>query len=257
MDDFKIIQVLHENHNIKTKILLCERDNEQYIMKVLNNENLKDLELYIHTTLKHVKLIKYITHFNDGVYTRIILEKANADLLDLVTSHAVVSLPEVSYIVRQILEFLRYLHTQNIAHVDIKPENVVLFEKNKIKVIDFGLARKIGDLQLYAIGTPDYMPPEIKLLHEKLEPTTITNKIDVWCLGCLAYELVFKTAPPSVLPGFVKMETQLINQNFNKILHVHYFVDFLKQTLKFAPEDRQSVKELLNHPFITNVSFVQ
>lgn len=81
---------------------------------------------------------------------------------------------------------LKYLHSQRIIHRDIKPENILLDSDFNVKLCDFGWACYLSeDEQRNSIcGTYEYMSPEI--LHSQSH----TEKVDIWCLGILLYEML-------------------------------------------------------------------
>ena len=60
---------------------------------------------------------------------------------------------------------VEYLHSLNIVHLDLKPENIVCVDEDsfQIKVVDFGLARRLDDNQATCVmqGTPDFVSPEV------------------------------------------------------------------------------------------------
>jgi serine/threonine protein kinase len=91
-------------------------------------------------------------------------------------------------IMEQLLTGLSGMHKKNIAHLDLKHENVVL--KNKlsdgvnIRIIDFGLSGKIGD-KVTTRGTPGYVAPEVIGRTFK-----ITDKNDIWAVGIMIMELL-------------------------------------------------------------------
>ena len=95
------------------------------------------------------------------------------------------SMNKVRDIGKQILLAIKYLHSQNVVHHDIKPDNIV-FSKNleKIKLIDFGLATKSFNYTRKVTrigGNLRYICPEqIKNI--------ITKKSDIWSFGCLLLE---------------------------------------------------------------------
>ena len=86
---------------------------------------------------------------------------------------------------------LGYLHDRNIVHRDIKSENIIVQENGYIKLIDYGLSRKIqeDELTMSFCGTADYLAPETirKLGSDKA--------IDWWALGILMYELIIGKSP--------------------------------------------------------------
>lgn len=244
IDDFTILQTMHENTIQNSKILLATLNDiptPKYIIRAIDNQRIQDLELKIHTTLKHRKLIKYITHFKDKEFTYIVLEHAPIDLLDYVQTHTLTT-PQIAYIVRQVLEVIHYLHHNNIAHMDIKPENIVIFPNYKIKLIDFGFAKEFNTKLKTPLGTLEYFSPEMtKLNDEKIDSITVSGNTDIWCIGCFTYELTFNKPVPR----------KNISDHINKLNHPNkHLTDFLNQTLlKQTP-----IKQLLTHSFITHYS---
>ena len=109
-------------------------------------------------------------------------------------------------IVTQITEALVEAHKVGIIHSDIKPENIMITGKKKIKVLDFGLARPINSAfvsdysdQLFdcnfvtmpglLVGTAAYMSPE------QIKSNPLTNSTDIWSLGVLFYEMAVGKHP--------------------------------------------------------------
>ena len=86
----------------------------------------------------------------------------------------------------QIALAVDFLHSQNLAHWDIKPENIVLDAEFNCKLCDFGWSCKIDhdEQRTTVCGTYEYMSPEI------VNQSYHTNKVDIWCLGMLLYEML-------------------------------------------------------------------
>lgn len=94
----------------------------------------------------------------------------------------------------QILDGVEYLHNNNIAHLDLKLENIMVFN-NHIKIIDFGEAMvyKMNDKQILykgIHGTECCMPPE--MIQRKLYKP---DKVDIWCCGILLYNIINPHVP--------------------------------------------------------------
>ena len=91
---------------------------------------------------------------------------------------------EAKSIIKQILEGLDYLHSNDIAHRDIKLENILLNSQKAIKIIDFGfslITPKNRPLDIFC-GTPSYMAPE--LIARK---NYFGHLVDIWALGVLLF----------------------------------------------------------------------
>jgi len=109
----------------------------------------------------------------------------------------------------QIAEALAEAHSMGIVHRDIKPENIMINSKGRIKVMDFGLAKLKGSMNLTktgsTVGTARYMSPE------QIEGSEIDQRSDIWSFGVVLYEMI--TGFP---PFRGEYETALMYQILNE-----------------------------------------
>jgi predicted Ser/Thr protein kinase len=101
----------------------------------------------------------------------------------------------------ELCQALQFAHREGVIHRDIKPENVLLDGAGRVKLTDFGLAKRINtdSTQLtqtnYAVGTPHYMAPE-----QLEQPTEIDQRVDVYSMGVLLYEMLTRELPIGRFP---------------------------------------------------------
>ncbi|MBL8148522.1 MAG: protein kinase [Blastocatellia bacterium] len=98
--------------------------------------------------------------------------------------------------VKVIAEAVNYAHERGIVHRDLKPSNILIDKRGKIKIGDFGLAKRVeSDTKVTAtgaiVGTPSYMSPEQALGKREL----IGTRSDVYSLGAILYELLTARPP--------------------------------------------------------------
>ncbi|CAO1302784.1 unnamed protein product [Diamesa serratosioi] len=154
--------------------------------------------------------------------------------------------------VREVLKALEYLHRRAVAHLDIKPQNILLNTNNLedgLKLCDFGFSRAVQGNNVCEIqGTADYVAPEV-LQYEPLSLNT-----DIWSVGVLTYVLLTGYSP---FGGDSKQETFLNISKCNLTFPEELFegvsddaIDFIKSTLRIRPCERLDVFECLNHKWL-------
>ncbi len=97
-------------------------------------------------------------------------------------------LSEALHLAIQIARGLGFAHEHGITHRDVKPANVVITRRGQAKILDFGVAKLLGETGLTrpgsVIGTPAYMSPE------QARGTGLDHRTDLWSLGVLLYEML-------------------------------------------------------------------
>jgi len=152
-------------------------------------------EMKILEKLDHPNIVKLYAAFDTRRH--VVLEMENIQGLSLhgfLKTHSNRRLDELEAkrIFRQIVNGISYCHSKSIAHRDIKLENLLLDEKNNIKIIDFGFSTCMPNTKKIRIfcGTPSYMSPEIVTRKEYAGPPA-----DIWALGVLLYAMLCGTFP--------------------------------------------------------------
>ncbi|MCP5463986.1 MAG: protein kinase [Deltaproteobacteria bacterium] len=115
---------------------------------------------------------------------------------DLVTVCKNKSILEIEELFVQALRALNYLHSRQVLHLDIKPENILVSLKNKdhpqIKIIDFGFANLKSKAM---VGSPAYMAPEMINRATQDSEISLDGRTDLYSLACTFYEAFTGTIP--------------------------------------------------------------
>ncbi|XP_043277827.1 death-associated protein kinase 1-like isoform X2 [Venturia canescens] len=160
---------------------------------------------------------------------------------------------EAAHVVRQVLMALSHLHSHQVAHLDIKPENILLSTPPpmpSIKLIDLGLSHRLvpGSEHRALFGTPEFVAPEIV----NYEPLSLGT--DLWAVGVLTYILLSGASP---FLGEDKQETyanvaacqyQFDDEYFGAVTEIAK--DFIRSLLIKDPKERGSAESCLEHPWI-------
>ncbi|XP_072503389.1 death-associated protein kinase 2-like isoform X5 [Notamacropus eugenii] len=172
-------------------------------------------EVEILQQLQHPHIMQLHDVFICQVQMVLVLELIQGgEFFDFVAEKESLSEPEASDFLLQLLDGLVYMHSLNISHFDLKPENIMLHQKDvikpKIKIIGFGMSQKIERNMCLdsRCGIPEYVAPEVI----KLEPLTVVA--DMWSVGVITYILERMTSTQALLHPWIKPLT--IKQERNR-----------------------------------------
>ena len=165
--------------------------NRTAAIKILHQKEMGDRfrnEAYIQSSVSHPNIARLYEYLVTGETACIIMEFVEGDPLDVyLHRRGKLSNQETENIVKQIAAALAYLHSKDILHRDIKPQNFKVQPNGIITMLDFGIAKNKYTPKLtqqgYMVGTTEYMAPE--QFRQQVE-----KKSDIWSLGVLAYELI-------------------------------------------------------------------
>uniref|UniRef100_A0A8C7YUP4 Protein kinase domain-containing protein n=1 Tax=Oryzias sinensis TaxID=183150 RepID=A0A8C7YUP4_9TELE len=218
-------------------------------------------------------LVKFVESFKYKKYTCIAFEVLDQSLLDFMEKRDFhpLTVEEIRTIAWQLVVALKGLKSVNLVHCDIKLDNIMLVdhvsEPFRVKLIDFGLAEKIGHMRTGAtMQNICYRAPEVIL------GLPLDQSVDLWTVGYILFVLYTGSfihgwdADYNILRAMVKMQGRLVEDNIpfwschqlihscldkTKLKEVEQFVDLLKRMLMVDPSKRISPSEALQHPFFT------
>jgi serine/threonine protein kinase len=160
----------------------------------------------------------------------------------------------------QIGEGLRYLHSQNVVHRDIKPDNVLLFGDRFYVLSDFSVSCKLEDPDVKVDdtkGSPAFLSPE-----ECSGNSYLAKPADVWAYGVVLYTTVFRKLPFNLdsAHGRPVANTIILVAELLQTAELTFpddvpegcdatVVDVIKWILQKDPEARPTFEEIVNHEF--------
>jgi serine/threonine protein kinase len=225
-----------------------------YALKVLNLLELHQIdgsnlsrEIINQKEFEHLNIVKFYDYFVENNKLYFVLEFLDGgNLFHLVYgSTEIITFALAQKIIKHVLLGLSHMHNKNYIQRDIKLENI-LTDKNRtiFKICDFGWSSHVSDINWLQMkgGTLAYMSPE------GLQGYLQTKKVDIWAVGVLLYELIFKKEPFKSSNN--NESTQLKNILYNNLdfpLSVQVpssIPDFIKKCLNLDPAQRPSVDDL-------------
>jgi serine/threonine protein kinase len=152
-------------------------------------------EARIQANLQHPNIVGLYSFFEqDSTYFMALEYAEGITLKDLIARIGPIPEPRVKMILLQILNALQYAHAKGIIHRDIKPSNIMVDANDNIKIMDFGIARIMGDSHLtktgLKVGTLFYMSPE-----QIVTPKEVDYKTDIYSTGIVLYEMLTGQLP--------------------------------------------------------------
>ncbi|XP_066508902.1 death-associated protein kinase 2-like [Hoplias malabaricus] len=176
------------------------------------------------------------------------------ELFDFIAEKENLMENEAIEFLKQILKGVAFMHSKQIAHFDLKPENIMLSDKTadhpEIKIIDFGLAQRLtpGEEYRSLCGTPQYIAPEVI----NYEPLSTSS--DMWSIGVITYILLSGMSPfqgesdEETLRNIADMKYEFEEQYFSQTSNMAK--DFIEKLLVKDPGERMTAEECLLHPWI-------
>lgn len=145
--------------------------------------------------LSHPNIVTVFAVGSEGDYHFIAMEYVKGETVDqIVRERGKMDPREAVDVIQQVADALAEAHRNDIIHRDIKPQNIMIDQSGRVKVMDFGLAKVMsGGSELTSagtyLGTPTYMSPE------QCQGKDLDSRTDIYSLGIMFYEMVTGTLP--------------------------------------------------------------
>ncbi|KAI8819704.1 kinase-like domain-containing protein [Fimicolochytrium jonesii] len=250
---------------------------------ILAKRALREIKLLRHFS-GHENIISLLDMDVTDPYTfqevYLVQELMEADLHQIIRSEQPLTDGHFQYFIYQICRGLKYIHSANVLHRDLKPGNLLVNADCELKICDFGLARGLSDSETgfmtEYVATRWYRAPEIMLSFK-----SYTKAIDMWSVGCIFAELcgnkpLFKgrdyvdqlnqilsilgTPDDATLKRISSERAQLYIRSLPRMKKIPWAqlypragpaaLDLLEKLLTFDPAARITVEEALAHPYL-------
>ena len=252
---------------------------DKLVQKTMKRE-LKMLQM-----LKHDNVVDFQEAFIYKENLFLVFEYVEKNLLEVLEKFPEGLNPKlIRSFVFQMCKAVHYLHTKNIIHRDVKPENLLVDENMNLKLCDFGFARKISlnqennnvDAMTDYVATRWYRSPELLLSNGIYGP-----EVDYWAIGCIMGELadgnpmfpgenevdqldciikILGNLPEQLINMFYSNEIyngkELLRVNRPESLERRYFgklgptaIDFMKGLLQLDPNKRLNDDNVFKHKY--------
>lgn len=271
VQDFEFGKQLGEG-SYSTVVLATDKiTNIKYAVKILDKRHIiKEKKVKYVNIEKHalnrlsnrVGVVSLYFTFQDKDSLYFVLDYAsNGELLSLIKKYNTLSEECTRHFGAQILDAIKYMHDNGVIHRDIKPENILLDDKLRIQITDFGTARllekKNDESEDYPldvraksfVGTAEYVSPEL------LENKYCGKPGDIWAFGCILYQMIAGKPPFKAANEYLTFQkiTKLqfaFSAGFPLILR-----DLIKQILVLQPSRRANISTIEDHYFFQGIDF--
>ncbi|XP_032967728.1 striated muscle preferentially expressed protein kinase isoform X3 [Rhinolophus ferrumequinum] len=182
----------------------------------------------------------------------IVTELCTEELLERMARKPTVCESEIRAYVQQVLEGICYLHQNLVLHLDVKPENLLVWDgaegEEQVRICDFGNAQELtpGEPQYCQYGTPEFVAPEI------VNQTPVSGVTDIWPVGVVAFLCLTGISP---FVGENDRTTLMNIRNYNVAFEETTFLSLSREArgflIKVLVQDRlrPTAEETLEHPW--------
>ncbi len=218
------------------EVYLARNKNiEQYVAvkalhpKYANNASLRarfKQEAVMLNSLNHPNIVKFLNFVENEYGVFLIMEYVEGYTLeDFITKKNGLIVEEKAYpMMQEILSAFSYAHQRGIIHRDIKPSNIFLDKEGHIKVMDFGIAQIISEVNSrerlgQSVGTPAYMSPE------QVYGQPVDQRSDIYSLGVLFHQMLTGRAPyDSTTMSDLEIKNHVVNEKLPRMKNYYPYI---------------------------------
>lgn len=257
LEDYEFVQVIGQGMLSVVRKAVCRKNGTIVAIKSYDKSKWKSQgqhvnikqEIEILSKISHKNIVDIIDTFETESEFHLVTEYITGiSLYSYLKKHVGTRIleNEAKMIFEQIFAAVEYLHDNNIAHGDLKLENILITSGDIVKIIDFGFSSYCHQKRTVFCGTSSYLSPEITQMVEYFPAPA-----DIWALGVIFFTLLTGTYP---------FKASSDSELFKKIQKGHAKVPdiisneagrLLGRMLRIDPKMRSSIKHLIKDPWFT------
>lgn len=209
-------------------------------------------EIRVMQKLDHPHIVKYLGATRDGSKLLIFMEYIGGGTIASYIRQYGLAPQQAAFFTKQVVSGLAYLHSKNIAHRDLKGDNLFVDTLGRVKVGDFGTSKELQTIRMTnsVAGTPYFMAPEVVTCQGH------GIEADVWSVGCCVIQMLTGKPPFHQYDNPYTVMFQVSKGNIEDQIPANFppeAADFVRKCTALQPGDRWTCQQLLEHPWIAQI----
>lgn len=203
--------------------------------------------------LQHPNIVGLFDYVEDETGMYLVMEYVEGTPLDDFIQKVTGPMPETRAvpIIKEILSAFSYAHQKGIVHRDIKPANIIITQNDGVKILDFGIARLLGDGNHNLTKTGTQMGTVFYMSPEQVQGKKVDTRSDIYSLGVTFYQMLTGVNPYNGLTTEYEVYSRIVKEDLPPPQEIYpgvpaYLATILKKALAKEPDDRfQTCDEFL------------
>lgn len=204
--------------------------------------------------LQHPNIVGLFDYLEDSSGMFLIMEYVEGTPLDEFIANVTGPMPEERAIpiIKEILSAFSYAHQKGIIHRDIKPANIIITKNDGAKILDFGIARILGDGNHNLTKTGTQMGTVFYMSPEQVQGKKLDIRSDIYSLGVTFYQMLTGINPYNGLTTEYEVYSKIVKEDLPPLQEIYpgvpdYLSSIISKALEKDPDNRfQTCEEFLD-----------